>query len=119
MLGSNTNVSKGLGRLTQKAVLGFVRSHCAGQLFKASDHTSGFGYPYGAAEPILRLREKTVSKHFAVRVASLRMVCRGSELIARVGVSGRRKSAGEGACAPQSFKVLDSQRRAATRFVAT
>jgi len=59
-------------------------------LFKAADLPSSLGLPYGAAEPILRLPTQhartarvgdpgfaeTVSKHFAVRVARLRMARR-------------------------------------------
>jgi hypothetical protein len=38
------------------------------------------GWPYGAAEPILRLRENRVETLFAVRVARLRMVDSGIEI---------------------------------------
>jgi hypothetical protein len=48
-------------------------------LFRAANHPSSLGWPYGAAEPILRLRGNRV-KHFAVRVARLRMARRRSEM---------------------------------------
>jgi hypothetical protein len=49
-------------------------------LFRAAAHLTVLNSPYGAAEPILRLRGNRVEISLQIRVACLRIACGGDEI---------------------------------------